>query len=588
LLLNRDGVTLARKMGRDHAIRFRVRGRGTGPTASLLSFLFIATCVVAQESQGAPPRVRTIIQVTTRPVLVDVVVHDKKGQPVKGLTRDDFAVFDGGSKQRIATFSVQSGRRAHESVPPLPPDVVSNRVAREGGVPANVAVILLDAVDTRFEDEVYAREQAVKFLRELQPQDRVAVCVLGTRLQLIQDFTDDPAALLAALGRAQTGLHQSRLAGTSPDPRVASPIPSGLDELASTRLNEGMRELVTGKGLDRTQTLWSDVLPALQAIANHLAGLPGRKSLIWLTGDVPLPQVWTPFGVGHPGSSVNPLLVERIRHTIQVLNEDDVAVYPIDARGLFTDPAYSAETRAPPNPGFPGALLAAYGPDMGMLYYAQQTGGRAFYNTNDLKGSLRDAIDDSEVTYTLGYYPDHVQWDGKYRPIKVTVDRKGLQVRYRRGYFATAGQPEAVTADPVTLLKAAAESPLDATAIGVSVRLRPVTGTTGHRFATTVYIDLNGFRFQRVANGRKASFVIWAGQYASQGGLLGGMSKTVSAELNSDEYQKLKREGGFRVTFHDKAKPQAQDLRVAVRDSISGAIGSVRAPMRTVLQSGGG
>ena len=116
---------------------------------------------------------------------------------------------------------------------------------------------------------------------------------------------------------------------------------------------------------------------------------------------------------------------DQIDAAARALNDANVAVYPVDARGLNPPPK-----GAPPQGDFDT-----------MNEIADRTGGRAFYNTNDIAGSVREAIDDSRVTYVLGYYPDHGEWNGKFREIKIKVNRPGVEVRYRRGYFAVTDAP---------------------------------------------------------------------------------------------------------------------------------------------------
>ena len=178
-----------------------------------------------------------------------------------------------------------------------------------------------------------------------------------------------------------------------------------------------------------------------------------------------------------------------------------------------------------------------------MNFFAHETGGRAFCNTNDLKGAMRVALDKSEVTYTLSYYSSHDQWNGEYRPIKVLVDRKGVEVLHRRGYLTKSQIEGENSADRVALMKTEAYSPLDATGLGVTVRLsrREVSLAGGLKF--TVYIYTGGLSFQPSSEGWAVSFDVWAGQYSNPGDSLGGIVKTVSGKLQSKDYQKIQQAG---------------------------------------------
>ncbi len=498
-----------------------------------------------------------------------MVVHDKKGAPVTGLTREDFTILDGLKEEKIATFSVESRRAPKGSSEPLPPNVFSNRVAREGVTPTSVVVILLDAAGTTFWDLAYARQQVIKFLSQLQPQDRVALYVLGRELHIVQDFTSDPAPLIEAI-RAN-GVRASATAAMTMSGEVLSKPPalSGRAALAAARLDAGLSAMSISRDIAR-QWLRLTVLDALQAIAWHLSGLPGRKSLLWVTGSVPFPQ--SPY----PGTT-DPL-GPKVRETLRLLNQADVALYPVDARGLFVDPRFNAENREMDAGG--SGLQQMNLQIQGMIHHAAETGGRAFYNTNDLKTALRTALDDSELTYTLGYYPTHGQWDGKYRPIKVRVNREGMDVRCRKGYFATTEEPP--VEDAVAILKEAALNPLDATSVGLTVRARPL-GAAGDGVEVAVNVDGKDLTFRPTKGLWSVHFDTWRGQYTNSGASLEGISKRTSADLRPGTYQKIMTEGGVSLTFKEKIKPGAQELRVVVRDGSSGSIGSVRIPLEKLL-----
>src|ERR1700682_930552 len=157
--------------------------------------LFLVAALLAQENQP-------VLRVTTRLVQVNVVVHDKSGQPVAGLTKDDFTLFEKGKERKIAFFSVVAGHKplklSREAQ--LPANIFSNRVKR-GESPTSATVILFDALNTSFQDQAYAKGQLIKFLQKIQPEDRVAIYLLTRRLIILQDFTSDPEHLLRALAR---------------------------------------------------------------------------------------------------------------------------------------------------------------------------------------------------------------------------------------------------------------------------------------------------------------------------------------------------------------------------------------------------
>jgi len=167
-----------------------------------------------------------------------------------------------------------------------------------------------------------------------------------------------------------------------------------------------------------------------------------------------------------------------------------------------------------------------------------------------------------------------------YRPIKVRVNREGVEVRCRKGYFATA--EEAPVKDTVAILKEAALNPLDATSVGLTVRARRLGGA-GDGLEVAVDVDAKDLTFQPTKSLWSVRFDTWLGQYTNTGASLEGISKSTSADLKPDTYQNIMAEGGVSLTFKEKMKPGAQELRVVVRDASSGSIGSVRIPLEGLL-----
>ncbi len=557
--------------------------------------LAVVAWTAALTDGSADTKNAPLLRVTTRLVVVNVVVRDKHGAPIEGLARDDFTLLDGDRPQKISFFSVQSGRTLQQSLQLLPVNAYSNRVSREGDLPASATVILLDGLDTAFEDQVYARQQMIRFLSQLQPQDRVAVYVLGRRrLSVIQDLTTDPGPLLAALEHEQ---------GAATEPGVNPPADSvhflgltGPAAAAAKRLDSGMALLTFGNGGGRDGGGWRtrdvfDKDETIEAIAHHLSGFPGRKSIIWLTDSVPAPDlrceaiIPSPSLGSNPGTpGSDPRVEEKYWHMVRELNQDDVAIYPVDARGLFVDPTFSAESRSAPAIGSEGnALAAANCITLRANYLAQQTGGESFHGTNDLKGAIRKALDDAAFTYTLGYYPDHWRWDGSYRSIKVKVDVRGAALRYRQGYFALGDAPVEKSKDRVALIKEAADDPLEATAIALTVRATPFRGSRGEKMEVEVSVDPRDLEFEHM-NGRwTGSFDVWAAQYSKQGRSVGAVLKTVSEKWKDATYQGIM-QNGLTITNYESIKPESQELRVVVRDGLSGSIGSVRIPLHELSE----
>jgi len=351
----------------------------------------------------------TTIEVSTRLVQASVVVEDRHGNPVEGLKKEDFTLLDERHPQTISVFSVTANRISSTPPPPTPPDTFTNRVSGAGDVPSNVAVILLDGLNTQFTDQAFARQQVIEFLLQIRPQDRVALYTLGNELKILHDFTGDASSLLAALKRYKGQLSPSL---SAPDPDQNSKDfqagPSARDDFLSGFLSNGPESTASQ---NEAGFFWRDraqrTLLALLQIAYHLSSQSGRKTLIWVSGSFPIIPSYMFYGINAPDERL--IFADDFKKAAGALNNSTLVVYPVDAHGLTTN-----------RPDF--ANLAT------MKMLAEHTGGRAFYNTNDLRKAIREAIDESGLTYQLGYYPTDEKWDSRFHRIKVNVKRKGLTV----------------------------------------------------------------------------------------------------------------------------------------------------------------
>ena len=365
------------------------------------------------------------------------IIATKGDRAAADLKREDFAITDNGKLQRIAVFS-QNVSSSLPVGPPLPPNTFTNRLEQKAGTPASITVILLDNLNTLWNDRLQARSQVVKFLSQIQPEDHIGIYALGASLRVLHDYTTDSTDLLKRLA--------SYKGGEIPDLLPAQPLP-GMDSGDVLLLDAWLR----GDGsTERERDFYTrnkvfSTLKALEFIAQHLARVPGRKSLIWVSGGFPL-------DIGFDGNSrwydSNRLdsFGSEIDQAARRLNNADLAIYPIDARGLMAPGTGINTSRSLPNlrPSFAGMgnLSASSGNQALMQDLAARTGGKAFYNTNDISGAVAKAVADSQVTYTVGYYPADEHFDGKFHNVDVKVGRSGVKLRYRKGYFDLPVPPQ--------------------------------------------------------------------------------------------------------------------------------------------------
>jgi VWFA-related protein len=485
------------------------------------------------------------VEVTTLLVPVSVVVQDKHGKPISGLKKSDFTVLDNKQPQEILFFSEEVNAHSTEAnrEAPLPPNSFTNKVASTGGRISNITVILLDGLNTPFLDQSYARDHVIKFLQQIEPGDRIALYTLGRDLRMLHDFTTDSASLVEVL-RNYKGRLTSDL-GTS-HPWNDSPLQTFLlgtdsETTAGASLEERLR--ITAR--------------AFQDIANHVAWAPGRKNLIWVSGAFPVTGGLESVG--------------------EVLNNANLAVYPVDARGivgtdLSGEGAGSTFLEGPAGHGDPQSQLT-------MNTLASITGGRAYYNNNDIKGCIREAINDASVTYELAYAPAGATRNGAYHRIKVEVNAPSAKVRAREGYFAAPLTKPNEHKDAI--LGATARSPLEATGIELTTRIMSADAST-RRIALLTLLDLHQIYFQ-VVNGK------WSGkidavvaQVDDRDAIIGVDSQIFSFDMPHDVFQRMLAQGGtyFREVTVD---PNAVELRVVIRDDDTGNLGSVNIPLDKYL-----
>lgn len=447
---------------------------GQAKTATPPSASLIAKHTPEQERSG------TTFKVGSNEVEVDVVVTDSRGHPVRGLSVVDFRVQENNATQKIRYFHEFAGNPQSAAVQARPAakpaNVFSNDLAP--GPDRALVALVLDFVNTPIESQQYAKEELLKFLRKKPAGMQFALFVLGERLELLHGFTADENVLLASVSTKKSIGRFSRQLGATVDLSTliaANKERAAIDFSNQTAVQhlEHLQASMRAGDLDRRIRLTVD---AFSQLARYMAGIPGRKNIVWLSGSFPrgfFPNMGVSSDAPTTFSAEVRNYQEDLKRITNRLAEVHAAVYPVDVRGNLADSIYNAETganpiatpapgsqaqgppgRAAPTPGAgtttamsiqaPSELQQQYtsGQDSRaaeqatMDEVAESTGGKAFYNTNGILKAVETAVEQASEYYMFSYAPENTKFDGAFRKIRVSLEKKGYHLAYRRGYFA--------------------------------------------------------------------------------------------------------------------------------------------------------
>lgn len=551
-------------------------GRGIVPlvvrfsTALTLSALGLAAAAAAAQNSPQPPA----ISVSTRLVQVGVIVRDKNG-PVADLTKDDFVVLDRGKSQKISVFSVESSRASPQRTQPLPQNTFSDLPQYGAATPRSVTIVLLDNLNTLYgsaptifentprwmEDHALANAKAhlLEYLRKVDELDRVAIYGLSDTLHVLCDFTSDRSRLLAIVQNYDAHSRTNRevvdpAASYLPDqPPGGVPPPIDADRINLAAVTDTSRAITT--------------LAALKAIAGHVTNIPGRKNLVWLSANLPF----------------------SAQTMAAILSPAQIAAYPVDGRGLLPRNSLTQENDTPLGEvGLPSQMQESNGSaDSGvppgvdtMQRLADLTGGRAFVNSNDLTGAIRDAVGDAAVLYSLGFYMDAHSADGEFHELKVQVRRDGLSIRYPKEYFAAVDAPPSKDQNWKNVVTAV-QSPIESSLIPLEAKLDRVNQPLPNSLRLLCSIDVHNLRLVQTGDLRKGAVSVYVIEQDGAGKVLSQWSKTYDLRLSEKQYTALLKSG---MPFSQDLQPKAgvTTLRVLVEDPATAEIGSLIIPLSQI------
>ena len=568
----------------------------------LSGILALAPVAFAQASPSATPTPPTFKAGTTN-VLVDVVVTGHHGDPVEGLSKDNFTVLENGQPQSIVSFSYHPSATAFPAAapPPLPAGVYTNAEAVANN--DTVDVLLLDALNTPPSGQVQTHRVMLEYLKTLPVNKPVAIFTLYTQLHQLEGFTTDHTALLKAVDEFNRSPQKSPLLKTPQDTEKQMKDEDDALELglAIQMPSVGMMMMHHLQQFNAEQDSFElnlrvqYTLSAFDQLARYLSGMPGRKNVMWLSGSFPVAVMPNP-------DLKNPTQAARdfsgaVNHTAGLLANARVAVYPIDARGLFPQPLSAPAIAAGSMVRNPDRVEAAESADsslhaeerLTLEEVARATGGEAIYNTNDLKGALAEVDRTGAHYYTLAYVPSDKSQDNKLRRIEVRVHPGNYHLSYRRSYSPAlapahdnsflALMQHNVPASTQILFRLSplrgAVQPANVPVAGSNVNVpRPVT-----RYTVAYDVDVAPLVLSAAANGvlqGQATLVSIA--YDRDGKALNSVANTLNLNVPSAEYARFVKEG---IHYREQLDIPAQAawLRAGIYDHVSGQVGSLEVPL---------
>jgi VWFA-related protein len=517
-----------------------------------------------QQQPQSPVTSRGVLRVTTEIVLVNVVARDRHGDLIKDLKKDDFTVYEDGKKQDIASFDFE---KVDQMVMAGAAGTTVTGTAGKGGLLNSKVQKSLDAKDRRLmlmffdfsamePDDIDRSVNAAKkyVTSKMQPADLVALMSLDTNLTLDLDFTDDKDKILAKLSAYDNGEGQGFANG-------------------SEGSSEGGAETGGSYTPDDTDynTFSADrKLLALESVMSAMGKIPQKKSLIYFSNGI------TQSGVDNQSA---------LREATAAAVRANVSIYPVDVRGLSAFPpggqAQSASLHG--QSAYTGAsvLNDLNGNDASQetLYtLAADTGGKAFMDTNDLSGVFSVVQRDTSAYYVLGYTSSNKLKDGRYRRLKVTVNRSDVKLEYRAGYYAGRDYRHMKSTDRETQLEDELAAELPETDLAVYAGAAYFRQDDSHYYlGVSLVIPGSQIPFVQAKDKDNATIDI-IGQVLENGKLpVGRLRDTVKLALDSSQQVRRKNvqyNTGFLLA------PGNYHLKFVVRENSNGRMGTFETDVR--------
>lgn len=541
---------------------------------ALLAVFLVALGGSALSSQRGTPGPQTpTFRVNVENVEVDAVVTDRDGQFVRGLTKDDFQIFEDGKPQPISTFAivdipVERAQRPLGASSAIEPDVRSNERPFDG----RVYVMLIDDIHTYFGRTPRVRAAAREFIQQhLGANDLMAVVHTAGPSDASQEFTSNKRLLLAAVDRT---------------------MGRKLDSATVTKTEEYFRQQSAGRetGDPLTDPLDAErqanarqSLGALKNIAEWFSTVRGRrKAILFLSEGID-------YDITDFGNSGASLIMDSTREALAAAARGNVSIYGIDPRGLTNLADQTIEVGSFPDDTALGLGTQSMQTELRLSQSSLQqlsddTGGFAVVNKADFSTAFDRIVRDNSAYYAMAYYPPSDK-AGKFHKIEVRVRRPDLRVRARQGYITlkpaspvaakpNAKGPAATNSLMTPPLREVLDSPLPVSGLAMKVFATPFKGVAPNA-SVLLGVELRG-RDLRLDPADKVAVT-----YAvvdSDGKIRAGSTDSLAMALKPETKTRVAA-SGFRLLQRVDLPPGRYQVRFAAHDPGGGNVGSVVADL---------
>ncbi|MEI6670045.1 MAG: VWA domain-containing protein [Acidobacteriota bacterium] len=521
-----------------------------------------ATTLGAAAGQTPPPQkplavFRSAIDLVT----VNVVVRDKNGAVVKGLTRDDFTVIEDGKPQEVETFDFEEVDATDKAPPPSEIPTILGGVGKPQPSPLvgrpkvdmhdrRLVVLMFDLGSMQAEDTQRALDAAREYVtKKVGVADTVAIVTYASSLDVALDFTSDKNALLNTIDKLNgvEGLGFEEMVALDPD--ATADDTNGAFVADDTEFNMF--------NTDRR-------LQALRSMIDSLAGIQQKKSLVYFSS-----------GMNQTGMDNR----VAMRGVIDRAVRTNLSIYSADMRGLQAvvpgGDATKASTRGVS--AFNGRAVSNAFDSMSasqdaLSSLAEDTGGRAFFDRNDFGGVFDRVIADTSAYYVLGYSSTNLARDGRFRRVRIRAKRSDLKLEYRVGYYAQRDFAHSSNDDREQLLMEQLASDLSVTDLPVYAssayfRLK------GNHYYVPVWLVVPGSRvpFTKAGDKSKATLDVLGVLVDARQFPVARMRDTINLALGSTENTERK---AVQYATSFELPPGTYRLKVVVRENQGGAMGS--------------